>query len=161
MRRQLGLVTRSFEEMADAMALFGNAVMSAISTISEAVARFEVIDLGIPGVIAVQDRHDGTYTFGVDPGSPYPTRSGVEDGREAHSAAERIDASAAALGIELTPLQHHLAIKLLTGNVVTAPRAFGKWAAAEVAAHALRGPEIQMAWVDEAVAWTDGAEVEQ
>lgn len=56
-------------------------------------------DVWCPGTIAVRDERDGSVTLAVDPGLPYPTQSGVEDGREALSVPERVDAAAARMGI--------------------------------------------------------------
>lgn len=87
MRRQMGLVTRGFEELADVMTLFGDAVMQAVSSFSELAAQYEVIDLGMPGWIAVRDRQNGGVIVAVDPALPYPTHSGVEAVRSAATAS--------------------------------------------------------------------------
>lgn len=159
MRRQLGLVTRSFEEMADTMAAFGDAVMKAMSSVAEAAARFEVVDLGTPGLVAVRDRRDGTVAVGVDPGVPYPTQSGVEDGTEALSAAERVDAAAAEIGITLSPEQREYAIAAVAGipMVWVGGRGYGKFSTRLVIDKARQsGPEANLGLVDEFQACENG-----
>lgn len=74
----MGLITRGFEEMTAAMTLFNDAVMEAISSFSEIFARYEVVEVGIPGWIGVRDKRDGSVIVSVDPALPHPTQSGVE-----------------------------------------------------------------------------------
>lgn len=89
--RGTGPQLEDFGKVADAAAtalsLFGEAFSRVGEAIKTIQATYEVIDLGIPGLIAVRDRRDGTVTVGVDPALPYPTQSGVEALRSAATAS--------------------------------------------------------------------------
>lgn len=114
---------------------------------------FTIFPGRIPGVIMARDERDGSVILAVDPALPYPTRSGVEDGREALSASERVDAAAARMGVELTPWQRELAIATVSGVPMMTARgkSGGKTAVSEVVQEAhMRGVEAKYGWIDEA-----------
>lgn len=155
-KRQWGSLTAAAEKFTETMSALSDVVVKAATQFSELATRYEVVDLGIPGTIAVRDTREGTVTLGVDPASPYPTQSEVEDGRGAHSVAERVDAMAAKMGLELLPWQRELAIAALETNqsgyitIQQRSQQAGKTTVQRVVAE-LRGPEHGVAWVDETI----------
>lgn len=142
---------RKIDEVAEGFMALGKAAQKGAEAMS---SMFTIFDWGIPGVIAARDERDGSVTLAVDPAPPYPTQSGVEDGREALSVPDRVDAAAARMGVELTPQQRELAIATLSGipMQVQWPQGRGKVAVGEIVkeAHLLRGYEAKYGWVDEA-----------
>lgn len=149
-RRILGSTERKIDEVAEGLTAFGKAAEKAARGMT---SMFRAFSLGIPGVIAARDERDGSVTLAVDPAPPHPTQSGVEDGREALSVPERVDAAAARMGIELAPWQRDLAIITLSGIPlqVQRPQAHGKTTVGEVVKIAHRqGCEARRGWVDEA-----------
>lgn len=148
--RAFDRVNHKIDALAQGFVAFGEAVEKGAKAMS---SMFTIFDWGIPGVIAARDERDGSVTLAVDPAPPYPTQSGVEDGREALSVPERVDAAAARMGLELDPWQRELAIATLSGipMQVQWPQGRGKVAVGEVVKEAhQRGYEAKHGWVDEA-----------
>lgn len=102
------------------------------------------------GIVAIAQKPNGTVLVGIDPGRNPPSQTGVEAVRSTHSAAEKVDAAAARLGLELAPWQRNVAIAVLEGKPVTwnAARTPGKATVVRVLEE-IRGPEHTLAYVDE------------
>lgn len=109
----------------------------------------EVLDTP-SGTIAVAQRPDGGTTLGFDPRTADPSQTGVEAVRSTHSAADKVDAAAARLGLELTSWQRNVAIAVLDGKPLTwnAARTPGKATVVKVLDE-IRGPEAGEPIIDE------------
>ncbi|QNJ55545.1 hypothetical protein SEA_PHINKY_53 [Microbacterium phage Phinky] len=141
-----GVITGQF---ARAAAGFTRVGKSAERAASEIGALVEVLDTP-SGSIAVAQRPDGSIVLGIDPGTGSPSQAGVEAGRSAHSASERVGAAAAEMGLRLLPWQRDVAIAALEGRptALLGCKQCGRSTVLEVIKRA-RGPESGLAYVDE------------
>ncbi|QUE25341.1 hypothetical protein SEA_FIZZLES_47 [Microbacterium phage Fizzles] len=145
-RRKYGIVTPAFARVTRGMLPLGHAAKRAASSIGMLV---EVWDTP-SGSIATAQRPDGTVLVGIDPGAGHPSHSGVEALRSTQEAAEKVDAAAAHLGLELMPWQRAVAVGAITGQelVLEGGRRAGK-ATVKRVVDEIRGPSYDIAWVDE------------
>lgn len=92
----------------------------------------------------------GSAVLLVGPGSGDPSQTGVEAVRSPSEAAEKVDAAAARLGLELTSWQRNVAIAVLDGKPLTwnAARTPGKATVVKVLDE-IRGPESGEPIIDE------------
>lgn len=117
---------------------------------SLALYRFTEVLTTSLGSIAVAQKPDGSTTIGFDPGTIDPSQTGVEAVRSTHSAAEKVDATSAEMGLRLLPWQRDIAIAALEGRplALVGGKQCGRSTVLEVVKRA-RGPEAGEPIIDE------------
>lgn len=138
-RRQGRRVNSSFRDLGAAAVKVGRAFAHLV----------KVLDTP-SGSIAFAQRPDGSTVLGIDPGTGAPSQTGVEAVRSTHSAAERVDAAAAKMGLRLLPWQREAAIAALEGRplALVGGKQCGRNTVLEVIKR-VRGPEAGEPIIDE------------